>query len=98
MTNPVDVGWVAARICPSTTTDGELPIGSLRSGSGGHGEGLRRNRWRCRRGTAECLTRRPNTRERGNHLRPFRGIPLIQGGKLGIGTTSTEGAGGAAPL
>ena len=64
---------------PSFMMGGELPIGSHQPGLGGHGESLRRNRWRCRRGTAGGLTRRPNSSERGNHPSSFHIRPQPEG-------------------
>ena len=50
--------WAGSRRVPvPLPRGGELQAGSYPLGSGGHGEGLRRSRWRCRRGRVGCLTR-----------------------------------------
>src|SRR5258707_11250086 len=72
--------WAGLRCSPAPLLrGGELLVGSWKSGLGGHGEGLRRSRWRGRRGTAGCLTRRPNSSERGNHPWSFHSPPSAGG-------------------
>ena len=80
---------------PPTMAGGELPIGSVSPGLGGHGEGLRRSRRRCRRGRARCLIRRLSISERGNRPLLFPVLPSARGSGVGIGVTPAEGAGGA---
>src|SRR3954469_18305389 len=85
--------WAGLRCVPAAVLGGELLVRYCLLEPGGHGECLRRNHWRYRRGRAGCLTRQPDSSERGNYPRLFhRRFPA--GERRGwIGATSTEGRG-----
>jgi hypothetical protein len=74
----MDMAWYAVRT-HVPRVDGELLVGSVWFGLGGHGERLRRSRWRSRGGIAGCLTRRPDISERGNHPLLIHAWPSARG-------------------